>query len=134
MKRIEKFLKEKEINNNLIKTCKNEENAIEIIFGYFTWRVRQKNDDKKKNGNISENKEKEADSEKDNIDEPEVFDEYGNYIIIQNSDNNLNLNINENHKENHNNNSINNNVIINTNINNNIINDCHNTIENKKMN
>ena len=116
MKRIEKFLKEKEINNNLIKTCKNEENAIEINNGYFTWGVRQKNDDKKKDENISENKEKEADSEKDDIDEPEEFDEYGNYIIIQNSDNN----------------SINNNLIINTNANNNIINECDNTIENEK--
>ena len=39
MKRIEKFLKEKEINYNLIKNCKNEENAIEINNGYYPWKT-----------------------------------------------------------------------------------------------
>ena len=96
MKRIEKYLKEKEINNNLIKSCENEENAIEINNGYFTWGIKQKNNEKKENEKYLDDKDsdKDSDSDKDNHqEEQEELDENGNYIILDNSINNLNTNI-----------------------------------------
>ena len=124
MKRIEKFLKEKEINKNSIKNCENEENAIEIKNGYFTWGIKQKNDEKKKEDNNSNKSDKDSDSDKnDDIDEIEEFDENGNYFIIQNSDADSTLNIKE--KDNKNN-IINNEQLI--------INSKDNLIDNDQIN
>ena len=48
MRRIEKYIRENDIDNNIIKKCKNNDNAIEIENAYFTWGIEQK---KKKNKN-----------------------------------------------------------------------------------
>lgn len=133
MRRIEKFLKEKEINNKLIKKCENEENAIEIHNGYFSWGVKQRNTEKKKDENILDNKD--SDSEEDNKEDEkdkEEFDENGDYIIISNSDNNNfiknngdKIDVNPNNKESFISNEINienNNIVTNSEKNNNYIN------------
>ena len=102
---IENFLKEKEINNNSIKKCENNENAIEINNGYFTWGIKQKKEDKN-----SDDKDEDEDSDKSskNENEKEEFDEEGNYYIIQNSED---LNILENNSNNNNSVDIFNNII-----------------------
>ena len=82
MKRIEHFLKEKDINNNLIKNCENDENAIEIKNGYFTWGVKQKKEEKN-----SDKDEENSDKTTENDDEIVEFDEEGNYFINQNFEN-----------------------------------------------
>ena len=118
MKRIEKFLKEKEINSNTIKKCENEENAIEIKNGYFTWGIKQKSGEKKTEDNLSEeqNSSSESDSESNNEkEEPEEFDENGHYIVIENQKSNSLFNIIEN-KHDDNIIGINDNYLINENI------------------
>ena len=122
MKRIEKFLKEKEINKHLIKNCENDENAIEIKSGYFTWGIKQKTDENKKGENNSDKNDKESDSDKNDIDEIEEFDENGNYFIFQNSDDGSTLNIKE---------KVNNNIIDKKQL---IINSDDNIIDNDRIN
>ena len=117
MKRIEKFLKEKEINKNLIKECTNEENAIEINNGYFTWGVKQKNKDKKDDKYIdkkySDSDSDENEKNKDEENDPEEFDENWSYFIIPDLDRDSTINI----KDNNDDNKTNENLIINTKIN-----------------
>ena len=158
MKRIEKFLKEREINKSLIKDCVNEENVIEINNGYFTWGVKQKdkNKDKKYDKYIDKkNKDTDSDSdsdknEKNKYNELEEFDENGNYSILPiiNDDSTLNIkdeidnNLNnENHiinnniknVENKNDKNKNNDIIINNNIeDNNTENNIINSLNNKE--
>ena len=56
MRRIEKYLKENDIENNIIKKCKNNNNAIEIENAYFTWGIEQnKKKIKNKNNEIINN-------------------------------------------------------------------------------
>ena len=135
MKRIEKFLKEKEINNNLIKQCENEENVIEINNGYFTWGLKQKDDGKRED---EESDSEGSDSSNIILKEEEIFDDNGNYFILDNYKNSLKINNNENsnslndfninEKIEESNNDVNNNNIINLNKNNNneIKNDSNN--------
>ena len=122
MRRIEKFLKEKELNNKLILNCKNDENAIEINNGYFSWGVKQKNTEKIKNGDKSDDKD--SDSDEDNKEDEknkEEFDDNGDYIIISNSDNN---NSNQNNEEK---------INININLNNDTTNAINNETNNGNM-
>ena len=124
MKRIEKFLKEKEINNNIIKNCYNEENAIEINNGYFTWGVKQKNNEKNNNNQEDYEKNNDSDSDEDDKNEDkEEFDENWDYFILDSKRNNsfLNIGFNDNNILNNNNliGKINNNNEINTSLKNN---------------
>ena len=63
MRRIEKFIKQKDIDETIIKNCLDKENAIEIENGYFTWGVKQMKKGKKNNDNNNED-----DNEDDNED------------------------------------------------------------------
>ena len=92
MRRIEKYLKENDIENNIIKKCKNNNNAIEIENAYFTWGIEQnKKKIKNKNNEIINNNNNKNDL---NCDESEESSEESS------EDNSLNSSFKESDNEN----------------------------------
>jgi ATP-binding cassette subfamily C (CFTR/MRP) protein 1 len=69
MRRIEKYLKENDIENNIIKKCKNNNNAIEIENAYFTWGIEQNKKKTKNKNNEIINDNNNNDSNSDESDE-----------------------------------------------------------------
>ena len=69
MRRIEKYIKENDIDNSIIKKCKNNDNAIEIENAYFTWGIEQNKKKTKNKNNEIINDNNDNDSNSDESDE-----------------------------------------------------------------
>ena len=101
MRRIEKYIRENDIDNNIIKKCKNNDNAIEIENAYFTWGIEQKkkknkNKNNKNNEIINDNNNKNNNNENNNdFSSDESNDESDNESEESNEENSSNSSFNQ---------------------------------------
>jgi ATP-binding cassette subfamily C (CFTR/MRP) protein 1 len=91
MRRIEKYLKENDIENNIIKKCKNNNNAIEIENAYFTWGIEQNKKKTKNKNNEIINDNNDNDSNSDESDESSEENSLNSSFNESDNENKINI-------------------------------------------
>ena len=91
MRRIEKYIKENDIDNSIIKKCKNNDNAIEIENAYFTWGIEQNKKKTKNKNNEIINDNNNNDSNSDESDESSEENSLNSSFNESDNENKINI-------------------------------------------